>query len=223
MRSSNRLSILAALGFACAAAGAGATTIDFDDQVFGSVLNTQPGNRYAASGITFTSADVPAGFNAAISVGDTFVLTGLNNQFVIINNVNSVSPPNFAGADTLVQRDTLMSFSGPITTLSLHSDDTPGEVPDVIRLLALRATGNANEYEVLAIDEKLDNAVSEPGNLLSVSLAAGFSFALFQVTTEQEGFDDVKFDLPEPASSALMALGLAGLATLRRRRPPARA
>jgi hypothetical protein len=220
MRSHSRLSIVAALGLALATAGASATTINFDDQVIGGVIQAEPGNLYAASGITFSSGNMSPDLNAAIAVGSVFTLTGIQNEFVIINNANAVSGPNFAGARSLGLQDTLMALSGPITSLSLHSDDT-AESGQIIRLLALRATGNADEYEVLAFDEKVDSAVAEPGNLLSVSLAAGFSFALFQVTTEQEGFDDVTFQLraaPEPASALLVAIGLAGLAGLRRRR-----
>ncbi|MBI1977203.1 MAG: PEP-CTERM sorting domain-containing protein [Candidatus Omnitrophica bacterium] len=210
---------------------AGAVLIDFDDQVLVNVVEPRAGNLYAAQGITFSSGNMSPDLNAAIAVGNTFTLTGILNEFVVIGNANAVSNPNFAGARSLGLQDTLMAFSSPISDLSLHSDDT-GEGAQIIRLLSLAATANPDEYQVLAFDEKLDNAVSEPANLLSVNVPSGFSFALFQVTTEQEGFDDVNFTflqdggpghevIPEPTSFLLFGIGglAAALAKRKKTRP----
>jgi hypothetical protein len=198
---------------------AAAVVVNFDDLVLGSVIVPEPGNLYAAQGITFTSGNVPASLNGAIAIGDVFTLSGVVDGFVAINNDNAISDPNFAGARNLVLQDTLMSFSAPITSLSLHSDDSPGDGNDVIRLLALEATGNPNEYRVLDFFSASDGAVSEPGNLLAVSVPTGFSFGLFQVTTEQEGFDDVTFSfVPEPATWLLLVATALSFALLRRPR-----
>jgi hypothetical protein len=192
-----------------------AVVINFDDLNLAATIVPQPGNQYAVSGITFTSGNVPATLNPAIAVGDVFTLGGVTDGFVAIKNNNAISDPNFAGALNLGLQDTLMSFSAPITSLSLHSDDSPSDGNDVIRLLALEATGNSNEYRVLAFLSASDGAVSEPGNLLAVSVPTGFSFGLFQVTTEQEGFDDVSFNfralqVPEPPAWLLLAASVLG-------------
>jgi hypothetical protein len=210
--------LLAFVSALALASAAHAVVINFDDVVIPPGSTVQPGNLYAAQGVTFSSGNMSPDLNAAVAVGDTFTLTGIQNGFIMLNNDNSVSPPNFAGAQSLGLQDTLMAFASPITSLSLHSDDT-GESAQVIRLLALEATGNANEYRVVAFDEALDDATSEPGNLLSVNVAGGFSFALFQVTTEQEGFDDVTFPTaPEPGTWLLVVLGMAVLGSARRKR-----
>jgi hypothetical protein len=55
--------------------------------------------------------------------------------------------------------------------------------------------------------------------LLEVNVPAGFSFAVFQTTTEQEGFDDLTFTaLPEPGIMALVSVGLATFLARRARR-----
>lgn len=210
-----------AIGLALAPHRAAAVVVNFDDLVLGSTVVSEPGNLYAGQGITFTSGSVPASLNGggAIAIGDVFTLSGLINGFVAINNSNAISNPNFAGARNLGLQDTLMSFSAPITSLSLHSDDSPGDGNDLIRLLALQATGNPDEYRVLAFVDASDGAISEPGNLLAVSVPTGFSFGLFQVTTEQEGFDDVTFSfVPEPATWPLLVAAALSFALLRRTR-----
>jgi len=210
--------IVLASAFALAPRQASAEVINFDELVLPPGITAQLGNHYAGSGITFSSGDVPAGLNPAIAVGDVFTLGGVIDGFVAINNANAVSPPNFAGARNLGLQDTLMSFTGSITSLSLHSDDAPADGNDVIRLLALEATGNPDEYRVLAFVAASDGAVSEPDNLLTVNVPGGFSFAIFQVTTEQEGFDDVTFATPEPATLLLLAVSVLGLGLSQRRR-----
>jgi PEP-CTERM motif len=81
-------------------------------------------------------------------------------------------------------------------------------------------TGNPNEFQVIAVVEASDNATTSPGNLLSLAGLPPFSFAIFQTTTEQEGFDNLNFTsvpVPEPGTYALLALGLVALGMVRRR------
>ena len=59
--------------------------------------------------------------------------------------------------------------------------------------VAVAPTGNPNEFQVIAVAEAFDNATTSPGNLLSLAGLPPFSFAIFQTTTEQEGFDNLNF------------------------------
>lgn len=112
-----------------------------------------------------------------------------------------------------------MAFSTPVTSVQLTTDDAGGEDADIVRLLALAQTGNPNEFVVLAVAQGLDDATTSPANQLGVSLATPLSFALFQVTTEAEGFDNLTFNqVPEPTGLALVALALLAVGVGRRRR-----
>jgi hypothetical protein len=93
------------------------------------------------------------------------------------------------------------------------------ESGQTVRLLALLSTGLDTQFKVLALDEGLDNETTSPGNELSVS-GISFTHALFQTVGEQEGFDDVTFELaavPEPHTIGLTLLGLGAMLALRRK------
>ncbi len=174
------------------------------------------GNVLAGSGVTFTSGLIP---NELPDNGE-ITLSSPVSQFVIINNENAISPPNFA-TGTAGNIDLLMSFAIPVTSVALTSDDDANESEDIIRLLALAPTGNPYEFTVLAIDEAYDSAVSPPDNLLSVSLggAESFGYALFQTTTGPEGFDDLTFTpVPIPSTLLLLGSGLSAAFAFRRKR-----
>jgi PEP-CTERM motif len=212
------LNVLVVASFVIGSAGsASATTITFDELPPVS-NNTQAGNTYDPLGIHIsTLQSIPDTVDA---VGDIFTATPSSDTFWLISNpggAGSVSPPNFAAATNGGLAEVLFSFSSPITSLSLQTDNTPGEFPDVVRLLALQLIG-PNQYQVVAVASGLDNATTFPANFLQV-FGAGFQFAIFQTTTEQEGFDNVTFAaVPEPATLGLLFTGLAGLACRNRRR-----
>lgn len=192
-----------------------ATVIDFDDIVVEDT--TQAGNTYAAQGIEFSTWD---DITDTLAVGDTINLSGGLNTFWLIVNANAVSGTSFAAATGGGDREVLMSFSSPISSLFLHTDDA-GESAQTVRLLALALTG-VDQYEVLLLDFGDDNATTSPANELFVS-GVSFSYALFQTVGEQEGFDDVTFDLqvtpvPEPRTIGLTLLGLGAMFALRRKR-----
>ncbi|MFO0963917.1 MAG: hypothetical protein U0625_13575 [Phycisphaerales bacterium] len=197
--------VLAALA---PAAIAGAELIDFEDLPHtGGAIVPVAGDHYAAQGLHISSCTVPG----TPMLDDVFTITDILNEFAYVSNNNSVSGSNFAGARDLGLQDTLFSFSSPITSLSMISDSAPDG--PTFRLLALQATGDPNTFRVVAIDE----AVTGYQDHLDVSFAGGFSFAIFQVTTEQEGFDDISYTFV-PGPGALAAFAAAGLARSRRRK-----
>ncbi len=199
---------------------AGVVRIGFDelaaDGVIGNATGIYSGDHYASLGVLFRTGELVAG------PGGTGLFINEVNSFEVLGGPGqpAISAPNFAiprGAGT---RDLLMIFTTPVTSVSLTSDKFP-ETPDIIRLGALKATSTPNQFTLLGFDQKLDNAVSPPGNLLSISLnGLSFSYALFQVNTESEGFDDLTFtqvEVPEPASITIFGLSLI-CAMLRARR-----
>ena len=214
------LNVLVVASFVIGSAGSAyATTITFDDLPPVS-NNFQAGSTYDAQGIHIsTLASIP---NTVDAVGDTFDIAGLasSDTFWLISNPGgggSISNPNFAAATNGGLNEVLFRFSTPITSLSLQTDNTPGEAADVVRLLALQQTGPTT-FQVIAVASGSDDATTFPANFLQVT-GTGFSFAIFQTTTEQEGFDNIVFSpIPEPATLSLLFTGLAGFAYRNRRR-----
>ncbi len=186
--------------------------IDFDDQPIAMEVATTDGDVYSSRGIFFASGDIPD----SVSLGDVITLTNRTNQFSIISNTRARSVPNFAGAEGLGLRDTLMTFSELTISVSLDLDANFDEPPDIVRLLGLQATGVPNTFRILALTEVLDNSSSR---VTVNATSSPFDAAIFQVTTEQEGFDNLTVtSVPEPTNSLLITTGIAIFAVRRRRR-----
>jgi hypothetical protein len=190
---------------ASGSASPASVVIDFDDLEADGFIGNDPGiypaNQYVGSGVTFRTGTI----DGAVAVGNVITLNDLVDEFELLGGPGqpAISKPNI-----VIPRgggpasDLLMVFTAPVTSVSVTSDNyvlDPGPPPfpesaEVIRLLALGATADPNQFTVLAVDEKLDDAVSPPDNLLSVNLGdTPFPFALLEITTEQEGFDDLTF------------------------------
>jgi hypothetical protein len=196
-----------------------AVLLDFEAPEVAGAPVSLPGGTYAGDGVSFETGAI----SGPVVVGGTIAFAFESATFRMYEGSNAISGDQFIGADLGGgARDLLMLFSTPVTSVSLVSDAT-AESAHTIRLIALEALGGGN-YEVLGFFEAQDNATTSPGNVLSISLPTAFSIALFEVTTEQEGFDDLEFapalaPIPEPGMFLPLGLGLAVVAMRRLRRP----
>jgi hypothetical protein len=189
-----------------------ATVIDFETPETSTAPESLPGGTYASSGVSFQTGAI----SGLVVGGGTITFAFESATFRMYEGSNAISGDQFIGADVGGgARDLLMQFSTPVTSVSVVSDATVGEGPDIIRLIALQALGGGS-YEVLAFASAFDDAPT--GTFMSISLPSEFSYVLFEVTTEQEGFDDLTFTpVPEPTTLALLGAGLVALHARRRR------
>ncbi|MEA5620583.1 DUF4114 domain-containing protein [Cronbergia sp. UHCC 0137] len=162
-------------------------TINFDNLSSG----TQPSNALQDVGVLLYSVEA----SGTVAVSENITFENVENSFQLLDYSQFSSPPN--GVISLLEPlgDVLIEFTNPVNEVSLVSDLTigdPGGV-DIVRLIALEKVGE-NEFEVLAIDEIFDDETTLPEATLSLNLGnESFSYALFEVTTELEGFDDLSF------------------------------
>jgi hypothetical protein len=198
--------------------------INFDDVdtrfAFGNVVGLSrvafvPGDHYASQGVLFSTGKISTDY---FSVGDQLSFSKINDLFIVARNSNSISAPNFLAPDPpspgFIFNDLLLTFTTPVTSVAINSDHAVAEYSaDPIRLLALEPEPNG--FKVLALDQKYDDATSSPADLLSIDLGGRrFSYALIEVVSELEGFDNLTFtQVPEPCSLLLACLGALAMAT----------
>ncbi len=111
--------------------------------------------------------------------------------------------------------DLLLTFETPVTSVSIVSDRST-ETPDLIRMMIvepidvppvppmdINRVRRRLEVQVLAMVEKSDDAMNAPNNTLQVELnGKPFHHVVIECTTEQEGFDDLRFARSKDAVDA---------------------
>jgi hypothetical protein len=131
-------------------------------------------------------------------VGQTITLANADAHLMVLGNSDSVSAPNFAAASGVFSGgpdDLLMTFSSPVTSVQLVTDQSPGESANLVRLLALAPTTTPMKFVVVAMAVGLDSATTSPANVLSLNLTGSpVTHVLFQTLTEAEGIDNVTFE-----------------------------
>jgi hypothetical protein len=207
---------IACSGLLLGAGATQATVVNFDEisgSLYGTLYNQ---DQYLNEGVRISSGSSP---QAPLQVNDVFTLGDPRTDFYVYQNTEAVSGFNTVGATGqggTNPNDVLLSFTTPVSFVSLRTDHAV-EAADIVQLVGLVPTGNPLEFRVTALFMAYDNATSAPADTLSLSLGAGFSYVLFQQTTDAETFDDLTFiPVPEPASAGLLLLG--GLALCRRSR-----
>lgn len=211
MHSSFRLP-LAALGLALAGASAQAETITFNDLVAGATLSTQ----YASLGVTF-SPNAFSGPGSSAS-GEPWAT---NTHMLIADSTG----PDVGGLGTpeLVNGMVLRSYSGWLT-----------EDGDASFLVSFSTPVTSFSADFGGVTEFADVTIwAYDGSTLLGSVSATvtgqltLSFAASSITSvavrpgnyfDYVAVDNISFaPVPEPATYATMALGLAGLLAWRRR------
>jgi len=168
---------------------AAAVTIDFEAPAIATPNAELPGDSFAAQGVRFRTVRL----SGTVVIGGTITLTDQNSDLRLYRDASAISGdqligPSLGGSSN----DLLMSFSQPQTAVSLTSDDMV-ETPNPIRLIALAATTTPDRYRVIDFVDAQDDAVGAPANLLALAPSESFTLALFEVRSQQEGFDDLSF------------------------------
>jgi hypothetical protein len=187
---------VAIMGLVSASAGA-AEKIDFDeipaDDKVGNASGICPAKFYKHRGVVISTVRGRGDATA----GKSMTLTNVYAGFEVIGGPSqpAISLPNFVIPIGGTKNGCLlMEFTRPVTRVSVTTDQFTPENKDRVRLIALKKS-QGNTYEVLIVDEKDDDALTAPDNLLEVQSATPFQYALFQCLTEREGIDDLSFDL----------------------------
>lgn len=187
-----RVLLALAWGGGCAQAWAApspGTTIDFEAPAIDGAFADIAGDGFAASGVRFRTVRLSGSVARGAIVALAPVADGLRilRDASAISGLQAASPALGGGYN-----DLLMEFAAPLASIALVTDDMI-EAPNPIRLLALAATSVADRFRVVDFAEAMDDAVEAPANRMALEPAEAFSYALFEVRQQQEGFDDLAF------------------------------
>ncbi|HEV7403553.1 MAG TPA: PEP-CTERM sorting domain-containing protein [Chthoniobacteraceae bacterium] len=207
---------IACSGLLLSAGDSTATVLNFDE-ISGSLYGTlYADDTYLNQGVRISSGSTP---QAPLLLNDVFTLGDPRTDFYVYSNTEAVSGFNTVGATGQGggnPNDILLTFTTPVSFVSLRTDHSV-EQADIVQLVGLVPTGNPLEFRVTAVFSAADNALAAPFDTLSLSSGAGFTYVLFQQTTDLEAFDDLTYiPIPEPGVGGLLLVG--GLAVWRRRR-----
>ena len=169
------------------------------DNIIGNRLGIFPADKYHTKGVSLTTVTC----SGRAVVGNIIQVRQIYAGFEVVGGADqpAISPPNFVipfGGGPA--RCVLMKFSDPVVRVRLTTDCCLNEVRDVVRLYGLKRA-SARRFSILEVSEGFDDALTEPDNRLEVRSKTPFQYALFQCTTEQEGFDDLEFEPAPPAES----------------------
>lgn len=176
----------------CTQAGAAPSQgmlLDFEAPAIDGAFADIAGDGFAASGVRFRTVRLSGSVARGAIVSLAPVAEGLRilRDASAISGQQAASPALGGGYN-----DLLMEFAAPLASISLATDDMV-EAPNPIRLLALAATTVADRFRVVDFVEAMNDATDAPANRMALAPAEPFSFALFEVRQQQEGFDDLVF------------------------------
>ena len=212
------LAALALAGTAClASAPALAATVTFDDLVSGATSYGYDGDADGVNDVIFSTTD-PGGFNT-IGPG---------------SNMTYIDEPGIEGT-SLLSPDLRVDFLRRATTsLSFgYALNSAVVAPEYTATLNLYAPGGALIASVTQVADFTVTAPpsglsSFPEGLISLVFAGEAAYATFDFNTQGGRYiiDNVagtfgsteRPEVPEPAMPAMLAIGIAGLVALRRRR-----
>lgn len=170
-------------------------------------VSTVDGAFWASMGVVFQTGQI----SGEISAGNVINWTLVSPLLTVYSNDDAVSGQNFIGAYNTNRLDSvLMQFDAEdVNFVSLHTD-LALEGADLVRLIALRQV--AGGFEVLNYMEAWDNALTMQDSYMEVFTGdTMMTHAIFQITTEREGFDNLTFGnavIPAPGAGALAMAGL---------------
>lgn len=166
-----------------------AAIIDFETPAISGATADLPGDAFAGKGVAFRTVRL----SGTVAVGGVVTLAAIADGLRVYRDATAISGQQGAGpAQGGAYNDLLMRFDRPVASVALTSDDAV-ETANPIRLIALAATDAADRFRVIDFVDAMDDAVAAPANLLSLAPSESFSFALFEVRSQQEGFDDLSF------------------------------
>lgn len=146
--------------------------------------------------------------SGTVSVGSTISWSQTLNGF----RCSGAPSIAWSGTKTLYTdsaEDTLIRLDTKAKQVSILSDRGTPEGPDAIRLVGLRMTAN-NTFQVVAFDQKSDDATTIAGCTLSISVPAGVDYLLLDTTTENEAWDNLTVTaVPEPTTLTMLIGGVA--------------